>query len=153
MRELLLNDASIAAADQRTAMDWLVGIAKGISLLFNKKIVQNTLRTSRPLQDIHYRGNSSLWELILALGQHGLMEEYRFLMRSSVKSPLTNLTTAQANYSCGTPASAIPAEFISVSIQVRTKLKSATLDNTYRSPNPPGRIYDCAYLFLTELCG
>ena len=90
MRELVLNDTSIAAADQRTAMDWLVDIAKGMSLLFNKKIVQNTLRTSRPLQDIHYRGNSSLWEIILALRQHGLMEEYRFLMRSSVKSPLTN---------------------------------------------------------------
>ena len=28
MRELVLNDASIAAADQRTAMDWLVDIAK-----------------------------------------------------------------------------------------------------------------------------
>ena len=90
MRELLLNDASIAAADQSTAIDWLTDIAKGMSALFLKQVVQNTLRTSRPLQDIHYRGNSSLWEIILALRQHGLMEEYRFLMRSSVKSPLTN---------------------------------------------------------------
>ena len=90
MRELVLNDASFAAADQRTAMDWLADIAKGMSALFLKQVVQNTLRTSRPLQDIHYRGNSSLWEIILALRQHGLMEEYRFLMRSSVKSPLTN---------------------------------------------------------------
>ena len=45
MRELVLNDASIAAADQRTAMDWLVDIAKGMSLLVVKQVVQNTLRT------------------------------------------------------------------------------------------------------------
>ena len=90
MRELVLNDASIAAADQCTAMDWLADIAKGMSSLVIKKVVQNTLRTSRPLQAIHYRGNNSLWEIILALKQHGLREEYLFLMRSSVKSPLTN---------------------------------------------------------------
>ena len=90
MRELVLNDASIAAADQRTAMDWLADIAKGMSSLVVKKVVQNTLRTSRPLQAIHYRGNNSLWEIILALKQHGLREEYLFLMRSSVKTPLTN---------------------------------------------------------------
>ena len=90
MRELILNDASIAAADQRTAMDWLADIAKGMSSLVIKKVVQNTLRTSRPLQAIHYRGNNSLWEIILALKQHGLREEYLFLMSSSVKTPLTN---------------------------------------------------------------
>lgn len=90
MRELVLNDASIDAADQRTAMDWLVDIAKGMSSLVEKKVVQNALRTSRPLQEIHYRGNCSLWEVILALRQQGLIEEHRFLMRSSVKSPLEN---------------------------------------------------------------
>ena len=90
MRELILNDASIAAADQRTAMDWLVDIAKGMSLLVVKKVVQNTLRTSRPLQDIHYRGNRSLWDAIFALKKQGFVDEHRFLMRSSVKSPLTN---------------------------------------------------------------
>lgn len=36
MRELVLNDASIDAADQRTAMDWLADIAKGMSSLFLK---------------------------------------------------------------------------------------------------------------------
>ncbi len=90
MRELVLNDASIAAADQSTAIDWLGDIAKGMSSLFLKQVVQNTLRTSRPLQEIHYRGNCSLWEVILALRQQGLVEEHRFLMRSSVKSPLEN---------------------------------------------------------------
>ena len=90
MRELVLNDASIAAADQSTAIDWLKDIAKGMSSLFLKQVVQNTLRTSRPLQEIHYRGNCSLWEVILALRQKGLREEHRFLMRSSVKSPLEN---------------------------------------------------------------
>ena len=90
MRELVLNDASIAAADQHTAMDWLADIAKGMSSLFLKQVVQNTLRTSRPLQEIHYRDNSSLWEAIIALRQQGLVEEHRFLMRSSVKSPLEN---------------------------------------------------------------
>ena len=90
MRELVLNDASIAAADQSTAIDWLKDIAKGMSSLFLKQVVQNTLRTSRPLQEIHYRGNCSLWEVILALKQQGLVEEHRFLMRSSVKSPLEN---------------------------------------------------------------
>ena len=90
MRELVLNDASIAAADQRTATDWLVDIAKGMSSLVIKQVVQNTLRTSRPLQEIYYRDNSSLWEVILALRQRGLVDEHRFLMRSSVKSPLTN---------------------------------------------------------------
>ena len=90
MRELVLNDASIDAADQRTAMDWLADIAKGMSSLVVKKVVQNTLRTSRPLQAIHYRGNNSLWEIILALKQHDLREEYLFLMSSSVKTPLTN---------------------------------------------------------------
>ena len=90
MRELVLNDASIAAADQHTAMDWLADIARGMSSLFLKQVVQNILRTSRPLQEIHYRDNSSLWEAIIALRQHGLMEEYRFLMRSIVNSPLEN---------------------------------------------------------------
>ena len=90
MRELVLNDSSIAAADQHTAMDWLADIAKGMSSLFLKQVVQNTLRTSRPLQEIHYRDNSSLWEAIIALRQQGLVEEHRFLMRSSVKSPLEN---------------------------------------------------------------
>ena len=90
MRELVLNYASIAAADQSTAIDWLEDIAKGMSSLFLKQVVQNTLRTSRPLQEIYYRGNCSLWELILALRQQGLVEEHRFLMRSSVKSPLEN---------------------------------------------------------------
>ena len=88
MRELILNDASIAAADQRTAMDWLVDIAKGMSLLVVKQVVQNTLRTSRPIQEIYYRGNRSLWDAIFALKQQGLVDEHRFLMRSSVKSPL-----------------------------------------------------------------
>ena len=90
MRELVLNDASIAADDQSTAIDWLADIAKGMSSLVIKQVVQNTLRTSRPLQEIHYRDNSSLWEVILALRQRGLVDEHRFLMRSSVKSPLTN---------------------------------------------------------------
>ena len=90
MRELVLNDASIAAADQSTAIDWLADIAKGMSSFVINQVVQNTLRTSRPLQEIHYRDNSSLWEAIIALKQRGLMEEHRFLMRSSVKSPLTN---------------------------------------------------------------
>lgn len=90
MRELVLNDASIAAADQHTAMDWLADIAKGMSSLVINQVVQNTLRTSRPLQEIHYRDNSSLWEAIIALKQRGLVEEHRFLMRSSVKSPLEN---------------------------------------------------------------
>ena len=90
MRELVLNDASIAAVDQCTAMDCLANIAKGMSTLLLKQVVQNTLRTSRPLQEIYYRGNCSLWEVILALRQQGLVEEHRFLMRSSVKSPLEN---------------------------------------------------------------
>ena len=90
MRELVLNDASIAAADQSTAIDWLKDIAKGMSSLFLRQVVQNTLRTSRPLQEIHHRGNCSLWEVILALKQQGSVEEHRFLMRSSVKSPLEN---------------------------------------------------------------
>lgn len=90
MREFVLNDASIAAADQRTAIDWLADIAKGMSSLVVEKIAQNTLRTSRSLQEIHYRENSSLSEAILALKQRGLIEEHRLLMRSSVKSPLTN---------------------------------------------------------------
>lgn len=46
MREFVLNDASIAAADQRTAIDWLADIAKGMSSLVVEKIAQNTLRTS-----------------------------------------------------------------------------------------------------------
>lgn len=87
MREFVLNDASIAAADQRTAIDWLADIAKGMSSLVVEKIAQNTLRTSRSLQEIHYRENSSLWEVILALKQQ---DERLFLMRSIVKSPLTN---------------------------------------------------------------
>ena len=90
MRELVLNDASIAATDQSTAIDWLADIAKGMSSLVINQVVQNTLRTSRPLQEIHYRDNSSLWEAIIALKQRGLVEEHRFLMSSSVKSPLTN---------------------------------------------------------------
>ena len=90
MRELVLNDASIAAPDQHTAMDWLVDIAKGMSSLINKRIIQNILRTSHPLQNIHYKDNNSLSDVILALRQCGLIEEYRFLMRSSVKSPLEN---------------------------------------------------------------
>ena len=90
MRELVLNDASIAAADQLTAIDWLADIAKGIAALVIKQVVQNTLRTSRPLQEIHYRDNSSLWDAIFALKQQGLVDEHRFLMRSSVKSPLTH---------------------------------------------------------------
>ena len=90
MRELVLNDASIAAADQHTAMDWLADIAKGMASLVEKKVVQNTLRTSCPLQEIHYRDNSSLRDAIFALRQQGSVEEYRFLMRSIVKSPLEN---------------------------------------------------------------
>lgn len=90
MRELVLNDASIAATDQRTAIDWLADIAKGMSSLVINQVVQNTLRTSRPLQEIRYRDNSSLWETIIALKQRGLVEEHRFLLSSSVKSPLTN---------------------------------------------------------------
>ena len=88
MRELVLNDASIAAADQSTEIDWLADIAKGMSSLVINQVVQNTLRTSRPLQEIHYRGNSSLWDAIFALKQQGLVDEHRFLMRSGVKSPL-----------------------------------------------------------------
>lgn len=87
MREFVLNDASIAAADQRTAIDWLADIAKGMSSLVVEKVGQNTLRMSRLPQEIHYRDNSSLWEVILALKQR---DERLFLMRSSVKSPLTN---------------------------------------------------------------
>ena len=47
MRELVLNDASIATADQSTAIDWLADIAKGMSSLVINQVVQNTLRTSR----------------------------------------------------------------------------------------------------------
>ena len=90
MRELVLNDASIAAADQSTEIDWLADIAKGMSSLVINQVVQNTLRMSRPLQYIHYRGNNSLWEVILALRKQGLVEEHRLLMRSIVKSPLEN---------------------------------------------------------------
>ena len=86
MRELVLNDASITAPSKHTAINWLTGIAKGMSLLVVEQVVQNTLRTSRPLQNIHYLDDSSLWEVILAMQR----DEREFLMRSIAKSPLTN---------------------------------------------------------------
>ena len=75
MREFVLNDASIAVTDQRTAIDWLADIAKGMSSLVVEKIAQNTLRTSRSLQEIHYRENSSLSEAIIKVDFYELHDD------------------------------------------------------------------------------
>ena len=88
MRELVLNHASIAATDQQTAVEWLKAIAYGMAELVNHDVASKSLRMSRTEYEIRCVGDWSLGDAFQALKQQGFRDEFNFLRRLSLKSPL-----------------------------------------------------------------
>ena len=88
MRELVLNHASLCAADSRAAVGFLKDIAKGMSQLVRDGVAGYALRTAQEMAEITCAPKCSLWNVMHALPRAGARDEYGFLLRMTTKAPL-----------------------------------------------------------------
>ena len=88
MRELVLNHASLCAADSRAAVGFLKDIAKGMSQLVRDGVAGYALRTAQEMAEVTCAPKCSLWNVMHALPRAGARDEYGFLLRMTTKAPL-----------------------------------------------------------------
>ena len=88
MREMILNHASLASPDRRTAVTWLTDVTIGIALLTQRRIVESTLRMHKPHHEALCMADWSLWDALLEMRKGGAREEFRFFSSLTSKVPL-----------------------------------------------------------------
>ncbi len=88
MREMMLNQASLASPDRHTAVDWLRDVTAGIALLTQHGVVESTLRMSKPHTETFCMANWSLWDALLEMQRVGAREEFRLFSKLTSKIPL-----------------------------------------------------------------
>lgn len=88
MREMVLNHASLISPDRRKAVDWLKDVTTGMTQLITNRIVESTLRMSRPHHQISCMPSWSLWDALQELQRTGAREEYLLFNRLTSKIPL-----------------------------------------------------------------
>lgn len=92
MREMVLNDASLRARDQDTAIEWLGDVAYGMSRLVQIIGIPVTLRARSHPYEIRCLDDWTLFDAFLELRRRGSHEAFQFLMRLSSKVPLLSDT-------------------------------------------------------------
>ena len=85
---MILNHASLVPCGRDEAIAWLTNAASGMAALVEHGASLATLRMCRSVHEIRCSPHRSLFEAYQALRERGALEEYRFLMRLSTKSPL-----------------------------------------------------------------
>ena len=111
MREMVLNHASLQAANQYTAVEWLKDIATGMLALVVDGLAQKTLRMSRPAHETPYMLGWSLWDALQELRRGMPPEERRLIMALFGKSrPLTDVEPDIRDRFLGCEATTLPPE-------------------------------------------
>ena len=87
MREMVLNHTSLVTSDEHTCLDWLRGLAVGVSVLTSHQVVDSALRSSRPPEEIWCLPGYSLRDAMYAL-RTSARDESNFLLRLTAKVPL-----------------------------------------------------------------
>ena len=88
MREMVLNHASLASPDRRTAVQWLSDITTGMTLLTQHRIVESALRMCKSHAEIFCMPDWSLWDALLEMQKGGAREEFRLFATLTSKIPL-----------------------------------------------------------------
>ncbi|MCY4506512.1 MAG: hypothetical protein OXG35_06080 [Acidobacteria bacterium] len=88
MREMILNHASLVPCGRDEAVAWLADTASGMAALVEHRAAAPSLRMCRPAHEVRCSPDRSLFDAYQDLRRRGALEEYRFLMRLSTKSPL-----------------------------------------------------------------
>ena len=84
----MLNHASLSPPDIATAVDWLRGVAIGMSVLVDQGVATPVIRSSRYPHEISCLGTWTLAHAYQALRMQGARDEYLFLLRLGAKAPL-----------------------------------------------------------------
>lgn len=84
----MLNHASLYSPNRDQAVTWLVDIAKGLAELIERGVAQNSLRMARHHAEIECAAETSLNDAMFAVQRTGAIEESRFLLRLTTKTPL-----------------------------------------------------------------
>ena len=85
---MILNHASLVPCGRDEAVAWLADTASGMAALVEHGVAAASLRMDRSVHEVRCSRDRSLFEAYQELRQRGALEEYRFLMRLSTKSPL-----------------------------------------------------------------
>ena len=88
MREMVLNHASLPGFTHHQALDNLKGIATGMAHLVEDGVTLLAFRTTKPVQEIQCVAGRSLFEAFLSLREVGAVEEFRFFMSLTAKTPI-----------------------------------------------------------------
>ncbi len=88
MREMILNHASLLPCGRYEAVAWLADTASGMASLVEQGAATVNLRMCRTVHEIQCSPDRSLFEAYQDLRRKGALDEYRFLMSLSTKSPL-----------------------------------------------------------------
>ena len=85
---MILNHASLVPCGRDEAVAWLADTASGMAALVEHGAAVASLRMCRSAHEVRCSPDGSLFDAYQDLRQRGALEEYRFLMRLSTKSPL-----------------------------------------------------------------
>ena len=85
---MILNHASLVPCGRGEAVAWLADTASGMAALVQGGAAAASLRMCRSVHEIRCSADRSLFEVYQDLRRRGALEEYRFLMSLSTKSPL-----------------------------------------------------------------
>ena len=85
---MILNHASLVPCGRGEAIAWLADAASGMAALVEHGAAAANLRMCRSVHETRCSPGLSLFKVYQALRERGALEEYRFLMRLSTKSPL-----------------------------------------------------------------
>ena len=88
MREMVLNHASLIGYSKREASDQLMGLVMGMARLVSSNVAMSSLRTARPIQEITCGEPSSFFDIWVMLRENGAIDEFRFLMGLTTKTPM-----------------------------------------------------------------
>ena len=85
---MILNHASLVPCGRGEAVAWLADTASGMAALVEHGVAAASLRMCGAPHEVRCSTDRSLFDAYQDLRRRGALEEYRFLMRLSTKSPL-----------------------------------------------------------------
>ena len=88
MREMVLNHASLPGYSKRQASDQLMDLVRGMARLVSSSVAMSSLRTTRPIHEIACDEQNSFFDIWILLRANGAVEEFRFLMGLTTKTPM-----------------------------------------------------------------
>ena len=89
MREMVLNHASLLGHSKEQASEQLKGLVTGMAQLVDNSVAAPSLRTTRPTQEIPCAERGSFFDIWILLRNSGAIEEFRFLMSLTTKTPVS----------------------------------------------------------------